>query len=158
MSDQTSPSRYYRVSPGAPLGINEDTIKRLVDDFYARVCIDPAIGPIFSARITDWESHLETMHNFWSSVVLMSGKYKGKPIAIHITLGLWPTHFARWLHLFEQSAVEVCTPHAAELFIDRAHKIALSLRRGLNIGVIESGDLTDPQPEMPTSAKHNLSP
>jgi hemoglobin len=158
MSDKTSSSRCYRVVPGAPLGINEDTIKRLVDDFYARVCIDPAIGPIFSARITDWEPHLETMRDFWSSVVLMSGKYKGKPIAVHIALGLRPTHFARWLHLFEQSAVEVCTPHAAELFIDRAHKIALSLRRGLNIGVIESGDLTDPQPEMPTSAKHNLSP
>lgn len=148
MSDQTFSSRPDRMVPGVPLGIDEGLIRALVDDFYARVRSDPAIGPIFKARVENWEPHLETMRDFWSSVVLMSGRYKGKPIEAHMPLGLRPTHFFRWLHLFEKAANDTCPPHAAQLFIDRAHKIARSLHRGLGIAEpsIETG--ADPLPEI----------
>ena len=86
MSDQTYSSRPDRMGPGAPLGIDDVMIEALVDDFYARVRVDPAIGPIFKASVADWEPHLETMRDFWSSVVLMSGRYKGKPIEAHMPL------------------------------------------------------------------------
>lgn len=133
MSDHSCSSRPDRMGPGVPLGIDDDMIRTLVDDFYVRVRVDPVIGPIFKSRIKEWEPHLKTMRDFWSSIMLMSGKYKGKPIMAHMPLGLRPTHFARWLHLFEQAAKDVCPPHAAQLVIDRAHRIAHSLHRGIGI-------------------------
>jgi hemoglobin len=72
------------------------------------------------------------MCDFWSSVTLMSGRFKGAPMAAHVRIeGLRPTHFARWLHLFRQTAREVCPPAAAELFIARSEMIAESLQLGI---------------------------
>jgi len=147
MSDHSCSSRPDRMGPGVPLGIDDDMIRALVDDFYVRVRADSAIGPIFKSSNTEWEPHLETMRDFWSSIMLMSGKYKGKPIMAHMPLGLRPTHFARWLHLFEQSAKDVCPPHAAQLFIDRAHRIAYSLCRGLGFSEPSAGAVADPLPQ-----------
>jgi len=87
------------------------------------------------------------MRDFWSSIVLMSSTYKGKPIMAHMPLGLRPTHFARRLHLFEQLAKDVSLPHAAQHFIDRAHGIAHSLRRGLGIAESSADAVADPSPE-----------
>ena len=56
----------------------------------------------------------------------MTGRYKGKPMQKHVPLRLRPTHFARWLHLFRQSAHAVCLPAAATFFIDRAERVAES--------------------------------
>lgn len=65
----------------------------------------------------------------------------------HMPLGLRPTHFARRLHLFEQLAKDVSLPHAAQHFIDRAHGIAHSLRRGLGIAESSADAVADPSPE-----------
>jgi hemoglobin len=38
---------------------SEESIRRLVDSFYAKVKIDPALGPIFARAIPgDWQPHL----------------------------------------------------------------------------------------------------
>ena len=58
-------------------GLNEATIERLVRKFYADVRRDPILGPIFDDRISDWEPHLQRMCEFWSSLMLMSGRYHG---------------------------------------------------------------------------------
>jgi hemoglobin len=123
----------FRQAPGVSLGINEAMIWNLVDTFYERVRSDSEIGPIFVAAIADWRPHLDTMVKFWSSVALMSGTYKGKPIAAHMPLGLTPHHFLRWLSLFEQTAHDVCPPKAATFFVARAQKIAQSIK--LAVGV-----------------------
>ena len=39
-------------------GIDEAMIERLVHGFYVKVRADTVLGPIFEARITDWEPHL----------------------------------------------------------------------------------------------------
>ena len=106
-------------------------IATLVDGFYGRVRNDPLLGPVFAARIADWEPHLATMRDFWSGVALMTGRYKGKPMQKHFPLGIERAHFDRWLALFEQSAAELCPTPAASFFIDRAHRIAESLQLGL---------------------------
>jgi hemoglobin len=129
----TEHSNAIRQGPGVSRGINEAMIWNLVETFYERVRADPAIGPIFSAAITDWRPHLDTMVKFWSSVALMSGTYKGKPIAAHMPLGLTPPHFLRWLSLFEQTAHDVCPPEAAKFFVARAQKIAQSIMMGVGI-------------------------
>lgn len=118
-----------------PERITEELITELVDTFYGRVRQDPLLGPIFLARLgEDWGPHLARLRDFWSSVTLMSGRYRGKPHAVHMDLGLEAAHFRRWLSLFEATVGELCTGPAAFLFVDRAHRIADSLQISLNIG------------------------
>ncbi|WP_374382102.1 group III truncated hemoglobin [Dongia sp.] len=108
----------------------EDQIEDLVTTFYARIRKDPDLGPIFARAIgEDWTPHLKTMCNFWSSVMLTSGKYKGRPIPAHIKLGeIEPQHFAHWLELFSATSRELFAPPLAEAFIDRAQRIAESFK------------------------------
>jgi hemoglobin len=112
-------------------GIDELMIENLVRGFYARVRRDPLIGPIFDSRVTDWEPHLQKMFAFWSSVTLQSGQYHGQPMARHLLLPVDAQHFDRWLVLFEETALTLCPPAAADLFIDRARRIAESLELGI---------------------------
>lgn len=115
----------------AETGIDEAMISRLVEAFYERVRLDPLIGPVFDARISDWGPHLEQMKLFWSSVALMSGVYHGRPMPKHLPLPVDARHFDRWLELFEATARELCPPVAADHFIERARRIAESLELGI---------------------------
>jgi len=115
----------------AQTGIDEAMIETLVHAFYDRVRADPLIGPVFTSRITDWDTHLQRMCLFWSSVVLMSGRYHGAPMQKHAPLPVDAQHFDRWLALFRETATAVCPPRAAELFIERAGLIARSLELGV---------------------------
>jgi hemoglobin len=112
-------------------GIDEAMIERLVHSFYARVRDDALIGPVFAARVTDWDQHLQRMCLFWSSVTLASGRYHGQPMRKHLPLPVEARHFDRWLELFRQSARAVCPRMAADLFIERAELIAQSLEMGV---------------------------
>ena len=111
-------------------GIDEAMIERLVRGFYRRVREDALIGPVFAARIGDWEPHLARMCAFWSSVALMTGSYHGQPMQKHLPLPVDAAHFDRWLALFEATARELCPAAAADHFIERARRIAESLELG----------------------------
>jgi hemoglobin len=112
-------------------GIDEAMIELLVRDFYARVRDDAVLGPIFAAKVQDWESHLQRMFAFWSSVALMSGRYHGQPMPKHSPLPIDSRHFDRWLALFEASARDKCPAVAAEHFVLLARRIAQSLEFGV---------------------------
>jgi hemoglobin len=113
--------------------VTEDEIRRLVDNFYVKVRADPALGPVFARAIPgDWGPHLATMRNFWSSVMLTSGRYKGNPVAVHghvegIEIGL----FDRWLALFDETCREMFAPTLADEFHSKAARIAESLKLAL---------------------------
>lgn len=115
----------------ADTGIDEAMIERLVRHFYQQVRADGLLGPIFAAKIVDWEPHLLRMCRFWSSVVLMSGQYAGSPMQKHLPLQIEARHFDRWLELFAASARAVCSPAAASHFQERAARIAQSLEMGI---------------------------
>jgi hemoglobin len=115
----------------ARTGIDEPMIDRLVRGFYAKIRSDSLLGPIFEARIHDWESHLQRMCAFWSSVALMSGRYHGNPMGKHLPLPIDAGHFDRWLFLFEETARELCPPNAEAHFLERARRIAESLELGI---------------------------
>lgn len=123
-------------------GIDEAMISGLVTTFYAQVRTDPLIGPIFDAKIDDWSHHLEKLCAFWSSVVLMTGRYHGQPMQAHLSLPIRSEHFERWLEIFEATAMSVCPPKAADVFIDRARRIADSLELGI---VARRGEITRPR-------------
>lgn len=114
----------------ARTGIDAATIERLVHAFYERVRNDELLGPIFDARIEDWDAHLARMCLFWSSVALGSGAYQGSPMQVHAPLPVDANHFDRWLALFEATANDVCAP-VAEHFVVRARRIAQSLELGV---------------------------
>lgn len=125
--------RRRRLAPGYGVGITEEMIHELVHTFYGRVRVDPALGPIFNRVVQDWDVHLAKLCDFWSSVTLMTGRFKGAPMAVHSQLpDIRATHFARWLHLFRQTAGEVCPPDAAALFVSKSEMIGESLQLGIS--------------------------
>ena len=114
--------------------ISEPAIILLVDTFYARVRVDPRLGPIFNDAIAadSWPAHLTKMYAFWSSVMLSSGRYKGNPVAVHHRVrGIEPDLFAHWLDLFEQTAADLFTAELANRFATKARTIAESLKLAL---------------------------
>lgn len=113
--------------------ITEELIRNLVHGFYARIRTDEVLGPIFARVIgEDWDPHLAKMCDFWSSVMRMSGRYKGNPMLAHMRLKMVrPEHFERWLTLFRESVDEICGPDLAGLFVSRAENIARSLQLGM---------------------------
>ena len=119
-------------APGLPAGIDEALIGRIVDTFYGKVRRDPVLGPIFEAAVHDWPDHLQRLRDFWSSLVLITGRYKGSPFEAHLALPtLDASHFAIWLRLFDQTLGELCTVEQAEVFRVRARRVAESLQLGL---------------------------
>lgn len=134
MQNNSQPSLRTTTShpPASPCGITEEMISQLVEKFYARVRLDPVLGPIFNEKIHDWDGHLAKIHDFWSSVILTSGRYKGRPVPAHLGIpGIDEHHFAQWLGLFESTARETCPADAAALFTHKARKIADSLQMAI---------------------------
>ncbi|MCL2713873.1 MAG: group III truncated hemoglobin [Alphaproteobacteria bacterium] len=107
----------------ARTGITEVMIGELVTRFYDAARRDPGLGPMF-ARIPDWDGHLAKVKDFWSSVILTSGRYQGQLMRAHLPLRLVGDHYERWLELFESTARAVCPPPAAEHFIAVARRLA----------------------------------
>lgn len=128
----------------AQTGLDEGILRELVHSFYAKVRRDAVLGPIFAARISDWDPHLERMVAFWSSVALMTGRYHGRPVPAHTPLPIHGAHFERWLGLFRETAREVCSPAGAAHVIERAERIA----RSLHIAVTEAQAAPDAIPAL----------
>jgi hemoglobin len=111
--------------------IDEASIERLVREFYSRAREDALLGPIFSSAVADWDHHIAKIADFWSSIMLRTGRYDGRPMRPHLLLPLTGGHFDRWLTLFEQTAREVFAGAAAEAFLARARLIADSFEMGI---------------------------
>lgn len=125
-----------------PLG--EEDVRRLVHTFYGRVRTDDLIGPIFNEQVEDWDDHLAKLCDFWSSVILRTRRYEGRPMRTHLLLGdkIQGPHFDRWLDLFEETARDVLPEDAAPVFIQRARQIADSFEFGI---ATQRGDIVAPR-------------
>jgi hemoglobin len=110
--------------------MSEALIERIVRGFYAKIRTDDELGPIFESVVQgNWEPHLLKMMDFWSSVMLKTDRYNGRPLPKHRALTqVRPAHFDRWLELFRENAREVCTDDAAKRLIKRAELIAESFK------------------------------
>ena len=109
------------------MGIDEAYISHLVETFYAKVREDFQLGPVFERVVKDnWEPHLTKMKAFWTSVILRTGEYKGKPMVAHSQVkGGEAVHFDIWLRLFEETLNETApSSEAAKLFLERAQFMA----------------------------------
>lgn len=141
--DLAGPAPRQRLAPGYAVGVTEEMIRAVVDSFYDKVRADPVLGPIFDGHIGDqWHVHMPKMYDFWSSVLLMTGRFKGAPMRVHGAMAheVGDGHFDRWLDLFGQTVNEVCPPPAAALFMEKARMIASSLSTGM--AFVRGDDLT----------------
>ncbi len=113
--------------------VSEDQIARLISGFYARVRDDALIGPVFDNAIGDWEHHLGKLVDFWSSVMLTSGRYKGNPMAAHVKHlpTITPPMFDRWLMLWADVTGEMLPAATAAALQKKAARIAESLKLAL---------------------------
>jgi hemoglobin len=112
--------------------LNRDSIATLVGDFYTDIRQDSTLGPIFDGAIgSNWEPHLARMVDFWCSVMLSSGEFKGNVFGKHMQLqGIEMAHFRCWLSLFEAHARRLFAPNVADEFLVVARRIAASLQYG----------------------------
>ena len=116
--------------------INDQSIKRLVDHFYGMIIEDDLLGPVFKRAIGEdldqWGDHLSTMYRFWSSVMQMSGRYKGNPMKAHKELpGVELHFFDRWLELWDRATAECYVEEIAVIYRQKARNIANSLKMAM---------------------------
>ena len=114
--------------PDAQPPYTEDDIHRLVHRFYGKVRQDEQLGPIFNARIVDWDEHLAKLCDFWSSLLLGTRRFKGAPVPAHARIPYlsWPL-FQRWLSLFHGTSAELNNPALQARVDAMSERIATNL-------------------------------
>jgi hemoglobin len=120
------------------ISAKEDIIL-LVNRFYEKVQEDAELGRIFNeVAQLNWEKHLPLMYEFWETVLMGKGNYKGNPVASHVKIhklgNLTAEHFDRWLDLFRQTVNENFSGLVADQAIIKAMSISAVLQAKLFSG------------------------
>lgn len=98
---------------------NREDIVLLVDTFYDRIRRDDLLGAIFNdiARV-NWDTHLPKMYDFWDTVILGAGTFRGNPLAAHARLvpltDMGKDKFDHWLALFQETVDSLFAGEKAE--------------------------------------------
>lgn len=109
-------------------------IELMVNTFYSAVRKDELLAPTFNHVIgTHWNKHLDTMYEFWQTVLLHEFAYKGSPFTPHRKLPLSQNDFDRWLTIFKTSVDINFKGKVAEEAKWRAEKMAQMFMHKLNI-------------------------
>lgn len=126
-----------------PALCTEEEISHLVHAFYRRVRDDALLGPIFDRHVTDWDTHLARMVDFWSSALRGTARFRGTPMPKHAALpGLSADLFRHWLALFRATTTTFQNQALRERADELAGRIAESLWYGYQLS-----RRVDPLPE-----------
>ncbi len=114
-----------------------EAVCELVDAFYARVLVDPALAPMFTqVAAVDLEHHLPTIKAFWRKMLLGRPDYDRNMVArhaaVHARMPLTRRHFDRWLALFTRTIDERFAGPGANRARTLAVRIAANLERNLD--------------------------
>jgi len=129
----------------------------VVHAFYADVRQDDLLAPIFATKIkgAEWETHMNHIASFWSSIFLKSKEFSGNPMRKHLEVeGITPEHFNRWLSLFHATSERVLAPEKAGLINNMASRIGQSLQMGLAFHFEKSGQRNHPFTEFAIRPSH----
>jgi hemoglobin len=120
--------------------ITHENIRKFVMDFYAKLINDDIVGPFFIAKLGEdisselWQTHLETIVGFWTSLAFGKPKYMGNLFLPHTQLGeLKRETFEQWLKLFAETLDDVYVEAIAVKFKERSQIIAGNFMRNLMI-------------------------
>ena len=104
-------------------------------DWSIRQLADFFIEKLGDEMISDeWQTHLDTLTDYWASITLGDKAYSGQPVKLHIDLeGLERETFERWLKLFSETVDKFYSKEIADIFKSRAQVIANSFMRLLDI-------------------------
>lgn len=113
--------------------MTEEQLAEQVGRFYSRVREDALLGPVFDSVIDDWPAHLVKLQAFWSSVMLSSGRYHGRPMPAHVRHAdrIRPEMFERWLHLWRETADQVFDRDDADALVAKAARMGESFSLAL---------------------------
>ena len=115
----------------ARIEASEEEIRALVQGFYETALVDPLIGAVFKRSIADWEQHFKVAADFWSRSLLGTTRYNGSPFTPHLSLGLKPEFFERWIALFKAAAAAHLQPAAASMAIAKVEHMSACFQAGL---------------------------
>jgi hemoglobin len=108
-------------------------VSLLVRTFYGKIRKDDVLGLIFNNNITDWESHLELLTNFWETQLFLTRTYHGNPITAHqevdekMNYAITSEHFGLWLNLWFETIDELFTGETSWIAKNRAQKMSTML-------------------------------
>ena len=113
--------------------ITEESVRALVERFYARVRADRTLGPVFDEVLAQrWDEHIATLTEFWYAALRVKRGYAGDMLTAHQRVPqIAPELFPRWLALFRETAAECFTDEAARAIEDRAQRIARNLESAM---------------------------
>jgi hemoglobin len=126
-----APTRMTPTGRLVPPNLDETMVAAVVSAFYAKARRDDILGPVFNRVVASdhWPQHIQTITDFWSSMLLGTRRYMGRPMPKHLAIPeLSDAHFQRWLTLFRDTADELCPPQVAAMFTDRAERIGYNFR------------------------------
>ena len=115
--------------------LDEALLPGLLDRFYDRVRADELIGPLFNDVVHDWGAHMIRLTDFWSSIMLTTGRYRGNPMALHLrhAARLEAPMFDRWLAIWKHTTEGLLPVEAAKALQAKAGRIAESLQLALKL-------------------------
>ncbi|AFL82430.1 truncated hemoglobin [Aequorivita sublithincola DSM 14238] len=108
---------------------SREEVSLLVRTFYSKVRKDDLLGPIFNGIITDWETHLELLTDFWETNLFFARKYFGNPMHAHIEVDkkvggtINELHFGTWINLWHETINELFEGETAEIAKNRARNM-----------------------------------
>lgn len=135
MSKSNSAGRLQASGRLVPPALDQTLVRAVVERFYGLARADEVIGPVFNRVIEaeNWPGHLDTITDFWTSMLLGTGRYNGRPMPAHLRIAeLEDQHFARWLKIFRHVVEDLCPVEIAALFLDRAERIGHNFRTRLH--------------------------
>ena len=109
-------------------------VRGFVEAFYEQARQDPMLGPVFNRIVAadHWDTHFETMTDFWLSVAFDGPTFRGNPMIKHARIkDIAPQHFDRWLEIFEETSCIYWPPDTSDLLRWRAKQISPSLMSGV---------------------------
>lgn len=112
---------------------SRDDIHLLVSEFYKKVRKNKLLGPFFNPIISDWDTHIENLTDFWQSTLFLNRKYFGNPLEVHVKVDkennhiITEYHFGIWLNLWYQTIDELFSGDCANNAKRRARKMGTFL-------------------------------
>jgi len=124
---------------------SREDVSLLVRTFYSKIRKDALLGPIFNGIITDGETHLELLTDFWETNLFFKRKYFGNPMYAHIEVDkkvggtVNELHFGTWINLWHETIDELFEGATANVAKNRARNMGTFIH--LNIFNARKDDL-----------------